>query len=86
MRARRAFISSSESLRDWIWPESWSLLAEEASCEFCIWSLRPATTTDILLTESAFCWTRSFITPMRSSLACCRRATASRSCCICAWS
>ena len=47
---------------------------------------RPSTVTDILLTESAVCWTRSLRTPMRSSLDCWRRATASCSCWTWVWS
>src|ERR1700761_7148167 len=31
MRSRRALSSSSESLRDWTWPESWSFFWLEAS-------------------------------------------------------
>src|SRR5271167_1794842 len=40
----------------------------------------------ILLMESALCWTRSFMTPMRSSLDCCSFVTASCRSCICVWS
>ncbi len=41
---RRALISSTESLRDWIWPETWSTFPLCASCWACICFCSPSRT------------------------------------------
>ena len=85
-RFRRALISSTESFSAVTWAEAWSSLLPVASCSrWMIFSSAP-TVSDILLTESAFCWTRSLRTPMRSSLDCWSLATASWRSWIWVWS
>ncbi len=83
IRCSRAFNSSRLSLSDCTCPLTWSSLAPFASAPAPSLPCSPCTVTLIRFTLSAVCCTRSFITPMRSSLLCCSRATASCNCWIC---
>ena len=51
----RALISSIESFRDWICPETWSIFPFWASCWVATCFCSVSSVTDILLTESALC-------------------------------